>query len=117
MGAITAILKIAFALGTSQNIASVRAVVEALVSIGALVKADGTPVTEAELTALWAEARAILVTLGNEALESQQRLERARELAQQVNRNVDLNGPAIDINRLTPEASRAVKAVLASFNI
>ena len=92
MGAITAILKIAFALGTSQNIASVRAVVEALVSIGALVKADGTPVTAAELSALWAEARAILVTLGNEALESQQRLEQYRNSnATDASRFVSMN--------------------------
>ena len=74
MTALAAFVRVVLAVATPANLASVRAVIGALAAIGALRKDDGAAVTEAELTALWAEARAEFATLGAEAEASTKRI-------------------------------------------
>lgn len=69
-GALKAVLKVVLMFAPPEA----RAIVEALVSIGALRHDSGEPVTKEELDALWDEARAEFVTLRSEAAASTARI-------------------------------------------
>lgn len=70
-GALKAVLKVIAAFAPPEA----KAIVSALVAIGALRHDNGDVVTPEELTALWADARAEFVTLQDEAAASMARMQ------------------------------------------